>query len=187
MGIVAHCPAGHRIKVKDHLAGKKGICPTCGGRFRIPMADRPAGGGRDPEALPVAAVVSLDPRLAASLPPALAIADADRSFDLGSAAPSPAAVDRTAEAECVVEIVGDSGDEVPPPIAEAASALWCIAIPGGQPSPAMTAESMLAWLVSGEVTGSEVVWRSDWSDWRSVAEVFPNHVPGGRFGGAVGW
>jgi len=43
MGIVAYCPNGHRIKVKDDLAGKKGICPTCAARFRIPLA----GPGRD--------------------------------------------------------------------------------------------------------------------------------------------
>jgi hypothetical protein len=164
MGIVAFCPAGHRIKVKDHLAGKKGICPTCGGRFRIPEVEHAGPRDRDPDALPVAAIVSLDPGLAATLPPALAIAETD----------------------CVVEIVGDATDEMPPPIADNASASWCVAVPGGQPSPAMTADTMLAWLASGQVTGNEVVWRSDWSDWRPVAEVFPDHVPESRFGWPAG-
>jgi hypothetical protein len=41
MGIVAYCPNDHRVKVKDNLAGKKGICPTCGARFRIPLESQP--------------------------------------------------------------------------------------------------------------------------------------------------
>jgi hypothetical protein len=41
MGIVAYCPNDHRVKVKDNLAGKKGICPTCGARFRIPFESQP--------------------------------------------------------------------------------------------------------------------------------------------------
>ena len=38
MGIVCHCPNGHRIKVKDRFAGKRGLCPTCGATFRIGTA-----------------------------------------------------------------------------------------------------------------------------------------------------
>jgi hypothetical protein len=99
MGIVAYCPSGHRMKVKDELAGRKGICPQCGSRFRIPYESQeaPAGGGstRPPVAvagsepaatgpaaapptsasgLPVARVVSLDEDLAATLPRALPLA-----------------------------------------------------------------------------------------------------------------
>lgn len=90
MGIVAFCPQGHRVKVKDELAGRKGICPQCGGRFRIPLESAaqaasatasPAIGETpsqevevSPSGLPVARVVSLDGDLAASLPRALPLA-----------------------------------------------------------------------------------------------------------------
>jgi hypothetical protein len=118
MGIVCHCPNGHRVKVKDHLAGKTGICPSCEARFRIPLA-------------------------------------------------------REAPAD-----TAPSGTEtMPTPIAEASTASWCIAVPGGQPSDAMSGSALLEWLTSGTMTGGELVWRSDWSDWRPVAEVFPDHVP----------
>ena len=30
MGIVSYCPNGHRVKVKDYQAGRRGLCPTCG-------------------------------------------------------------------------------------------------------------------------------------------------------------
>ena len=39
MGIRISCPNGHKLNVKDHLAGKRGICPTCRATFMIPAAD----------------------------------------------------------------------------------------------------------------------------------------------------
>lgn len=90
MGIVAFCPQGHRVKVKDDLAGRKGICPQCGARFRIPdiappprpavtptAASRPAepdGETVSASGLPVARFVSLDAELAATLPRVLPLA-----------------------------------------------------------------------------------------------------------------
>jgi hypothetical protein len=83
MGIVAFCPQGHRVKVKDHLAGRKGVCPECGGRFRIPFESEPEAAKPDfspppsvagSAGIPVARVVSLDAELAATLPRALPLA-----------------------------------------------------------------------------------------------------------------
>ena len=36
MGIKFNCPNGHKLNVKSFLAGKKGVCPHCGAKFRIP-------------------------------------------------------------------------------------------------------------------------------------------------------
>jgi hypothetical protein len=89
MGIVAYCPNQHRVKVKDDLAGRKGICPTCGARFRIPLESQsepalpaltpaaavsPLPAAASPAGLPVAEIVSLDADLAATLPRALPLA-----------------------------------------------------------------------------------------------------------------
>jgi len=77
MGIVSFCPNGHRVKVKDHLAGRKGICPRCGSRFRIPSANQsPIAPVATPAPvavalMPSARIVSFDAVLAAGLPPAL--------------------------------------------------------------------------------------------------------------------
>lgn len=167
MGIVAFCPTGHRVKVKDHLAGKKGICPQCGATFRIPSttpaaADRAAGAS----GLPQATVVSLDPAVAASLPPVIALAE------------SPPAMAASAS-EHGFPLGADVAPAPPPrPITEAPGASWCWAVPGGQPSPQLSGEGMLAWLESGAVTGGELVWRSDWAGWVSIREVFPEACPG---------
>jgi len=89
MGIVSYCPNQHRVKVKDELAGRKGICPTCGVRFRIPLksqseppqAQSPAATMTAPPAprpafvpitaLPVAEIISFDAALAATRPRAV--------------------------------------------------------------------------------------------------------------------
>src|SRR6185436_18686419 len=46
MGIRFNCPNGHKLNVKEFLAGKRGVCPQCGAKFIIPM----------PSDAPVAAV-----------------------------------------------------------------------------------------------------------------------------------
>jgi hypothetical protein len=37
MGIRFNCPNGHKLNVKEFLAGKRGVCPQCGAKFVIPM------------------------------------------------------------------------------------------------------------------------------------------------------
>jgi hypothetical protein len=41
MGIRFHCPNGHKLNVKSFLAGKKGVCPDCGVKMRIPERSEP--------------------------------------------------------------------------------------------------------------------------------------------------
>jgi hypothetical protein len=43
MGIKFRCPNGHKLNVKSFLAGKKGVCPKCGTRMRIPSASTEGG------------------------------------------------------------------------------------------------------------------------------------------------
>jgi hypothetical protein len=51
MGVRFECPQGHKLHVKAHLAGQRGICPECGMRFIVPsfsggrVAEAPAGDG----------------------------------------------------------------------------------------------------------------------------------------------
>jgi len=42
MGVRFECPNGHKLHVKAHLAGERGICPHCDSRFIVPAAsDQP--------------------------------------------------------------------------------------------------------------------------------------------------
>ena len=47
MGIRCYCPNGHKLNLKSHLAGQRGICPECGVRFIIPDAESLAVGEPD--------------------------------------------------------------------------------------------------------------------------------------------
>lgn len=182
MGIVALCPNGHRIKVKDQFAGKKVMCPTCHAPFRVAA---PA-----PASLPVARIVPLAPDIVATLP---------RAFALGAAPPSQpasatpvgghAAAPPPEPVPLPVPVVAAPlpPEPAPPPpaftppwhplIAEQPLATWSLAWPGGEPSAPMAADSMQQWLDSRQATGAELVWRSDWPEWRPLAHVFPEYVP----------
>lgn len=157
MGIVAYCPHGHRVKVKDELAGRKGICPECQTRFRIPRADGtlPVRAGRHAGACKVARVVSLDPAVAAALPRAVAITPEATAAAVAAAEPAAA----------------------PPPLhpalAERPELNWSMAVPGGEASAPMSAAALQSLLETGGLTGAELVWREGWSDWVSIRLVFP--------------
>lgn len=166
MGIVSFCPHGHRVKVKDVLAGKRGICPTCGARFRIPKTPPPVAATAAVASLPMATVVSLDATEAERLPRATPL-------------DHPAAAVR----EAVVEAVEFEEDialavEWHPVIAERPDLAWCHAVPGGDASAPLGAEAMQAWLDAGAAAAGALVWRADWPAWRPLREVFPDQ-PGG--------
>lgn len=177
MGIVCHCPNGHRVKVKDKLAGKRGLCPRCGATFSIPAGDgEPSAAGQKPAepTLPVARFVPLEPAVVATLP---------RAMPFGTAAAAAAAA-RMAKA-VVAEQEGDEDDtvavipvDVAPPrfhpaIADRPDLSWRIAYPGGEASEAVDAVTMQEWLSGGQAEGSELVWRADWAEWMPVRGVFP--------------
>lgn len=174
MGIVSFCPQGHRVKVKDHLAGKKGVCPTCGARFRIPLASVAAPmTGPASAALPEAAIVSLDATIAARLPRVLLLNRATEPA-LGRP-PGPAKPARVEPVEEEVELVVEEARHHPA-IAERSDLAWCIALPGGTASEPMQADALQAWLDSGQPTGDELVWRADWAEWRPISGVFPESL-----------
>jgi hypothetical protein len=173
MGIVSFCPQGHRVKVKDHLAGKKGVCPTCGGKFRIPLASaEPVVRNAGEAALPLARIVSHDGDLAARLPRALRL---ETPTGGGTGGDEPEHDD---------EILGDDSAQPQPPdpatrhpaISSRPDLAWCLAVPGGTASEPLTAEAMQAWLESRQTIGNELVWRADWPEWLPIGQVFPEYA-----------
>lgn len=42
MSIKVVCPNGHELRVKDSLAGKTGLCPTCKARVSVPEPEAPS-------------------------------------------------------------------------------------------------------------------------------------------------
>ena len=163
MGIVAHCPNGHRLKLKDQFAGKKVMCPHCQAVFRV-AADAAAG---EEKGLPIARIVPLDPAIVATLPRALP----------ADAAPAPQRPAPTPQPPAPAPADLPSTPAYHPLIAEQPLATWSVALPGGEASAPLAAAAMQQWLESRQATGGELVWRSDWPAWLPVVEVFPEYVP----------
>ena len=162
MGIKFRCHGcDKKLHVKAFLAGKRGVCPHCGARVRIPLADEVdegapgasehrrrsghQGGGRRGKAAGVRKVS------------ARTVVDAaDSPREKGSFAPSSAAADE------------------PDPIAEAPEAVWYVRPPtGGQYGPA-DGDIMRRWLDEGRVSPDSLVWREGWDDWKTGDAAFPS-------------
>jgi hypothetical protein len=152
MGIKFHCPNGHKLNVKAFLAGKKGVCPKCGTKVRIPLTSEP---GIDSD---------LEETEAAHT-------EATKSNGSGAAAavsgPAPAApAVAVAPARTATATAND-------PIAEAPAAIWYVRPPtGGQYGPAR-GDIMRRWLSEGRVSSDSLVWREGWTDWQHAGKLFP--------------
>src|SRR5262245_7398163 len=179
MGIKFHCPQGHKLNVKSFLAGKKGVCPKCGTRLRIPTASEPGlddGGGDDdsdggkPEAgLPGngSAKAAGSQAVATVALPAALPTPASQPVMPTPAPTLPLPATRLPAMPAAPQSVGD-------PIAEAPGAIWYVRPPsGGQFGPAR-GDVMRKWIAEGRVSSDSLVWREGWSDWQSAGKLFPN-------------
>jgi hypothetical protein len=160
MGIKFHCPKGHKLNVKAFLAGKKGVCPKCGTKVRIPLQSE-------------AGLVDSDlEETDASQGPARVQANAAQApakSNGSGAVTAPAAVAAVAPATGHPAIGSDRND----PIAEAPAAIWYVRPPtGGQYGPAK-GEIMRKWIAEGRVSSDSLVWREGWTDWQNAGKLFP--------------
>ncbi len=56
MGIRFECPNGHKLNVKAHLAGQRGICPQCEAKFVIPQEEGEDASGVDAPSIDVPSI-----------------------------------------------------------------------------------------------------------------------------------
>lgn len=162
MGIKFRCQAcNKKLHVKAFLAGKKGVCPKCGGKIRIPELDAAQVGEVTPSTAPVP---SEQPVLSKSAPQR-------------SATPRPSVV-QPASGKTTGRANGrGAAATAVDPIDEAPNAVWYVRPPtGGQFGPA-DATIMRRWLGEGRVSADALVWREGWSDWKSAGPLFPVLLP----------
>jgi hypothetical protein len=201
MGIRLVCPQGHKLHVKAFLAGKRAICPHCGEKVLVPVAnDAKATAGESPygEAHPAGSPLSLETTIdLADLPTAqpegsgAPVASSVRTVP-NQAAPSvvpattaiapvpalPQSLPQSAAATPAPTALG-----IPPmapgvavaardPIAENPNAVWYVRPKsGGQFGPA-PGNMMRQWIGESRVAGDSLVWREGWAEWRMASEVF---------------
>jgi len=153
MGIKFRCHAcDKKLHVKAFLAGKRGVCPKCGAKVRIPLTSQdPSNGAAGQDERPAGASAAVSAAVAP---------------DAAHTAADPTATERRAGSQARTS----SG---PDPIAEAPDAVWYVRPPtGGQFGPA-DGKIMRRWLMEGRGSADALVWREGWPDWRSAGPVFP--------------
>ena len=162
MGIKFRCPeCDKKLHVKAFLAGKRGICPHCGGKVRIPLAST-SPGGRAPTETRSAS----KSRSAAVKPAAPDAAVAVQQGTTPNVMTPPAKESDAARAEPAADPIGESPD-----------AVWYVRPPsGGQYGPAGAA-LMRRWLDEGRIAPEALVWREGWPDWQPATVVFPSPEP----------
>lgn len=143
MGIRVVCPNGHRLNLKSHLAGRHGLCPQCGARFRIPeqSSDVPL------EAQP------RTERTNEQMPSVVANSGAESSQEFVPATGG----------EIANEDIERHGDFSP-------QTVWYVQATEGDKAgdrfgPA-SGDLMQAWIAEGRILPNYLVWRDGWSDWR---------------------
>jgi hypothetical protein len=185
MGIRFLCPNGHKLNVKSFLAGKKGVCPQCGARMRIPQQSDPAlrkpgdsDAHDDAEQESEPMLVGGDSPATVAAGPAGAAAaggitvGAVKAAALAATPVTPqqlAAVSVVPRGVAVTPAVVEPSD----PFTEAPNAVWYVRPPaGGQYGPARN-DVMKRWISEGRVTSDSYVWREGWPDWRMAVTAIP--------------
>lgn len=146
MGIRFACHVcQRRLNIKRQLAGRRGICPVCAARIRIPLDDAEQSSPVDTKSTGVTAK------------PRRRTATASAEGDSG------AAVEQLS-ASIDAAIMDDDRPD---------AATWYVRPPtGGQYGPA-TNEVLKQWIEEGRVAATALLWREGWQQWRDASDALP--------------
>ncbi len=161
MGIRFFCPNGHKLNVKEHLAGKAGFCPECGVRLVIPYQST----RKSSRELHQEKNVGDSP--AASTPYSMTPSSffleemqqqqsADEPFQFAQE-PAPSPTEST----------------ISNPILQDQTVVWYIQVPNGPQYGPATGQVVSTWIQERRIGPTMLVWREGWSSWLEAKNVFP--------------
>ncbi len=169
MGVRFACHAcGKRLNVKSELAGRRGICPACSVRFRIPAHDTQTSTPIDASEAPDAdgSSAATESSANSSRPQRPKNAPAASASSATTAASRPAA-QQSRPQQHDAESRQPSLDEV----LGGTSATWYVRpSSGGQFGPA-DGPTLGQWISEGRVADSAMLWRDGWPEWRIAQNV----------------
>lgn len=160
-----HCE--HELHVKDFQGGKRGRCPACQGKFRIPLRDaehslEPDASGEDERPQPGATTLP-SPQRSSVFETDVASKATDRH-----STPLPTTTVAVASAPPLAAAVA----EQPKALIEAPQATWFVRPPsGGQYGPAPS-DAMWQWLQENRISRDSLVWCEGWPEWLLASRVF---------------
>jgi hypothetical protein len=168
------------MHVKNHLAGKRGICANCQGKVGIPTVstvEKPVKSGDDEPTSDINRAPAID-MLAASL--ARAAVD---SPAVSNGATTPASEPSNAGFVnpgflAVPPVATPQSAARPDPIAEDPTLQWFVLPVGAESQFGPAAGSVLIeWIAQGRVAADTLLWRQDWPEWRVARDVLPQFAP----------
>lgn len=174
MGVRFACHScGKRLNIKADLAGRRGVCPACSVRFRIPTEDQPHSISIESE------FVDLDIEMSGDHSSDAGQSMIGQSSGVnGSAQPvgAPNGATATVQASSVKpnRMAASSPSPQPrpdpPDVLGDTSATWYVRPPsGGQYGPA-DGPTMKQWILEGRIAESSMLWRDGWADWKPAKD-----------------
>ena len=162
-----HCET--ELHVKDFQAGKRGRCPQCQGKFRIPPTDAPHS--LDPDASLESEPIALGGASSETIQPALA-ADAGPSQSPSQSRDQIEPVPQAAEP---LVVQPPPQPTLPQALQSALESPWYVRPPsGGQFGPAPS-PVMWQWLGENRVGRDALVWCEGWPEWLIAEKVFDDY------------
>jgi hypothetical protein len=147
MGIRFFCPNGHKLNVKEHLAGKAGFCPECGARLIIPLQSTRKSSKELHELK-------------------------ERKENFSDANPvSPATSAQPKPLEMPTEPVATS-EKIINPILQDQTVVWYVQVPGGPQYGPVTGQTIHSWIQERRIEPAMLVWREGWTNWLEAKNVF---------------
>ncbi len=174
MGIHFACHVCQKqLNIKRDLAGRRGVCPQCQSRFRIPVED-------SEQSTPVDAVRIVQREAASPSGQTGAAVMAENKVTTPAVAATPVVSEPVARDVSNPRTHQQSPQEAGTRQVAAGSILeeepdatWYVRPPsGGQYGPASTDE-LREWIGQGRVAASALLWRDGWPQWRDAGEALP--------------
>ncbi|MDA8744897.1 DUF4339 domain-containing protein [Rubripirellula amarantea] len=191
MGIRFACHGcGKSLNIKQDLAGKRGVCPACSIKFRIPLEDAP----QSSPLVDSSAKQRPASRERASATNAPSAPNGSSGSLKGASSGSTSSVATAQEAQSVQasrSAQASQATQASPAdlLMDDPEATWYVRPPsGGQYGPA-TSDVLRQWIDEGRVAASALLWRDGWPQWRAASETLPGlatRFPGAGTGGDSG-
>ncbi len=149
MGIRFACHACEQhLNIKRELAGRRGVCPSCGVRFRIPLEDTNRS-------------TPLDDQSSSSV---IGVVDQAEPPDSPGPVRPPSSAERNAATTTILDLDQEQ------------DGTWYVRPPsGGQYGPATTL-LLKQWIDEGRVAATALLWRDGWPQWRDASEALPELI-----------
>ena len=159
MGIRFYCPNGHKLNIKEKLAGKRGICPQCGVKLLIPLkSTRPSSREERENQQRLTANANGNPN----------------NFDVftDDQGTSEIAISFDESGNLTAAFASEPGPNLATAFDDP-GVIWYVQLSDGQRFGPATLAIMQSWVRERRIGPHMLVWREGWQDWIEARHVFP--------------